>query len=166
MSQSIVNDNARPVDISFDCTPLRSMARLDPPLDASPGLVAKYDRIKAAIAEHGTFNTYYLHNAICRFFVTNDPKHGMIAFRFEGVVFTDDTDSRAGHARLRVTLDKETCPWLEQHVVKWFEESVTHAVIVEFNRYIGVGDPEQTKKRIQQMEQALESRGGFVGMHL
>lgn len=166
MSQSTVNDNARPVDISFDCMPLRSMARLDPPLDASPGLVAKYDRIKAAIAEHGTFNTYYLHNAVCRFFVTNDPKNGMIAFRFEGVVFTDDTDSRAGHARLRVTLDKETCPWLEQHVVKWFEESVTHAVIVEFNRYIGVGDPEQTKKRIQQMEQALESRGGFVGMHL
>jgi hypothetical protein len=63
-------------------------------------------------------------------------------------------------------LEKETCSWLEQHVVKWFEESVTQAVLVEFNRYIGVGDPEQTKKRLQEMEKALDSRGGFVGMHL
>ena len=156
----------RPVDISFDCMPLRSMARLDPPLDASPALAAKYDRIKAAIAEHGNHNTYFLHNAICRFFVTNDPNKGMIAFRFEGVVFTDETDSRARQASLKVTLEKETCSWLEQHVVKWFEESVTQAVLVEFNRYIGVGDPEQTKKRLQEMEKALDSRGGFVGMHL
>ena len=160
------NGTNRPVDISFDCTPLRSMARLDPPLDASPGLVAKYDRIKAAIAEHGTYNTYYLHNASCRFFVTNDPNNGMIAFKFEGVVFTDDTDSQARQASLKVSLDKETCSWLEQHVVKWFEESVNQAVLVEFNSFIGAGDSEQTKKRMQQMEQALESRGGFVGMHL
>ena len=158
--------DTRPVDISFDCIPLRSMARLDPPLDASPGLVAKYGRIKNAIAEHGTFNSYYLHNATCRFFVTNDPKNGMIAFKFEGVVFTDDTDLRARHTALKVTLDKETCPWLEQHVVKWFEETVSHAVIVEFDRYIGVGDPEQTKKRMQQLERAVVDNGGFVGMHL
>ena len=158
--------NSRPVDITFDCTPLRSMARLDPPLDASPGLTAKYLRIKAAIAEHGTFNSYYLHNASCRFFVTNDPGNGMIAFKFEGVVFTDDSDTRARHASLNVTLHKETCPWLEQHVVKWFEETVSHAVIIEFNRYIGAGDPAQTKKRIQQMEQAVEDKGGFLGMHL
>ena len=160
------DSNFRPVDISFDCVPLRSMARLDPPLDASPGLDAKYSRIKEAIAEHGTYNSYYLHNATCRFFVTNDPGNGLIAFKFEGVVFTDETDSRARHASLKVTLDKESCPWLEQHVVKWFEETVSHAVLVEFDRYIGVGDPEQTKKRLQQMERALENQGGFVGMHL
>ncbi len=158
--------NSRPVDIAFDCIPLRSMARLDPPLDASPGLVGKYSRIKQAIAEHGTHNSYFLHNAHCRFFVTNDPLNGMIAFRFEGVVFTDDSDMRTRHAALNVTLDKETCSWLEQHVVKWFQESVSQAVIVEFNRYIGVGDPEQTKKRLQQMEKAVEDKGGFVGMHL
>ena len=67
-------------------------------------------------------------------------------------MFTDDSDLRARHTSLKVTLDKETCPWLEQHVVKWFEETVSHAVIVEFDRYIGVGDPEQTKKRMQQLE--------------
>ena len=142
------------------------MARLDPPLDASPGLTAKYYRIKAAIAEHGTHNSYFLHNATCRFFVTNDPLNGLIAFKFEGVVFTDDSDTLARHTSLKVTLDKETCPWLEQHVVKWFEETVSQAVLVEFNRYIGVGDPEQTKKRLLQMERTLEDKGGFVGMHL
>ena len=142
------------------------MARLDPPLDASPGLTAKYSRIKAAIAEHGTHNSYFLHNATCRFFVTNDPLNGLIAFKFEGVVFTDDSDTLARHTFLKVTLDKETCPWLEQHVVKWFEETVSQAVLVEFNRYIGVGDPEQTKKRLLQMERTLEDKGGFVGMHL
>jgi hypothetical protein len=107
-------ESHRPVDIAFDCMPLRSLVRLDPPIEASPALVAKYDRIKAAIAEHGTHNTYYLHNAVCRFFVTNDPMVGMIAFKFEGVVFTDSGDSKAHYAMLTVTLDKETCPWLER----------------------------------------------------
>ena len=166
MSAEATGSNSRPVDITFDCTPLRSLARLDPPLDASPGLIAKYARIKSAIAEHGTHNSYFLHNASCRFFVTNDPGNGMIAFKFEGVVFTDDSDTRARHAALKVTLDKESCPWLEQHVVRWFEETVSQAVIVEFNRFIGVGDPEQTKKRLQQIERALEDKGGFLGMHL
>jgi hypothetical protein len=160
------NTSHRPVDIAFDCLPLRSMTRLDPPLDASPGLVAKYERIKIALAEHGAFNTYYLHNAYCRFFVTNDPNHGMIAFKFEGVVFTDSTDSCAKQASFNVTLEKETCSWLEQHVVKWFEESVTQAVVVEFNRYIGEGDPEKTKKRMEQIEKSLEAQGAFLGMHL
>jgi hypothetical protein len=126
----------RYVDIAFDCIPLRSMTRTDAPLDASPALTAKFERIKQAIAVHGTHNSYFLHNAACRFFVTNDPNRGMIAFRFEGVVFTDESDCLAKHAELSVTLDKETCPWLEQHVVRWFSETVTQAVLVEFNRYL------------------------------
>lgn len=156
----------RPVDISFDCLPLRSFARLDPPLDASPGLVAKWNRIKQAIEVHGTYNTYYLHNAHCRFFVTNDPNCGMLDFQFEGVVFTDEADLVTRHAILQVTLDLENVPWLEQHVVKWFNESVTHAVCAEFDRYIGVGDLERTRARYDQMQKKLEESGGFVGMHL
>jgi hypothetical protein len=157
---------ARPVDIQFDCQPLRSMTRLDPPLDASPGLVAKYERIKQAIAEHGMFNTYYLHNASCKFYVTNDPTQGMIAFKFEGVVFTDSTDSKAKRAKLDVVLEKETCSWLEQRVVNWFTETVTRAVVVEFDRYIGAGDSEQTKQRMEQLEKSLEAKGGYLGMGL
>lgn len=156
----------RHVDVAFDCLPLRSITRLDPPLDASPGLVAKFHRIKDAIQQHGTHNTYYLHNAKCRFFVTNDPNHGMIAFTFEGVLFTDDRDELSRHCELRVQLDKETCPWLEQHVVKWFAESVNHAVMVEFNRFIDAGGSEQTKERMEKLEKSLEESGGFLGMHV
>ena len=112
------HENHRPVDVQFDCLPLRSVTRLDPPLDASPGLVAKWNRIKAAILAHGTHNAYYLHNATCRFFVTNNPDRGMIAFKFEGVLFTDSSDSRAVSANLQVDLALENVSWLEQHVVK------------------------------------------------
>lgn len=156
----------RPVDIAFDCLPLRSVTRLDPPIDASPGLTAKWKRIKSAIETHGTYNTYFLHNAHCRFYVTNDPKCGMIAFKFEGVLFTDENDTSARSAVLNVQLDQENVPWLEQHVVKWFAETVTQAVCVEFNRYIGAGDLEKTRKRMEQLQKAIESSGGFVGMHL
>ncbi len=159
-------DLHRPVDISFDCLPLRSVTRLDPPLDASPALAAKWERIKQSIQEHGTHNTYYLHNAFCRFFVTNDPKCGMISFKFEGVVFTDENDSCPRSASLQVTLDQENVPWLEQHVVRWFSETVIHAVCTEFNRYIGAGDPARTRQRLEQLQKTLEDSGGFVGMHL
>jgi len=43
---------------------------------------------------------------------------------------------------------------------------VTQAVLVEFNRYLGVGDPELARKRLQQLEKSIEQSGGFVGMHL
>lgn len=161
-----MEQNHRPVDIAFDCLPLRSVSRLDPPIDASPGLIAKWERIKRAIAEHGTHNTYFLHNAHCRFYVTNDPKCGMISFKFEGVLFTDEYDESARSATLHVTLDQENVPWLEQHVVRWFSESVNHAVCAEFNRYIGAGDPDRTRKRLEQLQQMIEQSGGFVGMHL
>lgn len=165
-SNQQANQGHRPVDIAFDCLPLRSVTRLDPPLDASPGLVAKWERIKKAISEHGTHNAYYLHNAHCRFFVTNNPDCGMIAFKFEGVLFTDENDAFSRRASLDVTLDQENVPWLEQHVVRWFAESVSHAVCAEFNRYIGAGDPGLTRQRIEQLQQQIEQSGGFVGMHL
>lgn len=156
----------RPVDVQFDCLPLRSVTRLDPPLDASPGLVAKWSRIKQAIDTHGTHNAYYLHNAFCRFYVTNNPSAGMIAFRFEGVLFTDATDTRAVNIKLNVTLDQENVSWLEQHVVKWFAETVSQAVIEEFNRFISHGDSEQTKRRLEKLEQSLQQSGGYLGMGL
>jgi len=156
----------RPVDVQFDCLPLRSVTRLDPPLDASPGLVAKWSRIKQAIDTHGTHNAYYLHNAFCRFYVTNNPSAGMIAFRFEGVLFTDATDTRAVNTKLNVTLDQENVSLLEQHVVKWFAETVSQAVIEEFNRFISHGDSEQTKRRLEKLEQSLQQSGGYLGMGL
>ena len=43
----------RYVDIVFDCLPLRSIGRMDIPLDASPKYRARCERIKHALAVHG-----------------------------------------------------------------------------------------------------------------
>ena len=145
-TQSNSNPNgARWVEISFDCVPLRTIARTDIPLDASPKLAAKMMRVKAAIEKHGTLNSYYLHNATCSFHFTNDPLHGMVQFSFEGVVMTDTNDLEARSADLKVELARETCGWINQTIVDWLNATVPQAVrrkrsgnqtMVEFNRYM------------------------------
>jgi len=154
------------VEIAFDCLPLRSVNRLDAPLDASPKLAAKLLRIKQAIETHGTHNTYYLHNATCGFHLTNAPEIGSVAFKFEGTVFTDTDDLRAIRTELDVILDRETCSWLNQTIVQWLAESVHRAVVVEFDRFIAAGDLEKTRERIAKIEQSLDESQGFVGMYL
>jgi len=154
------------VEITFDCLPMRSVSRLDAPLDASPKLAAKLLRIKQAIESHGSHNTYYLHNANCCFHLTNDPEIGSVAFRFEGIVFTDADDLKAIRTELDVSLHRETCNWLNQAIVQWLSESVHRAVVVEFDRYIAAGDLEKTRERLAKIEQTLEASQGFVGMYL
>ena len=51
-------------------------------------------------------------------------------------------------------------------MVHWFHESVTHAVLVEFNRYITSGDLAQTVERLKKLESQLDQSGGYVGMYL
>ncbi|TVS08951.1 MAG: hypothetical protein EA424_28025 [Planctomycetaceae bacterium] len=152
--------------IEFDCLPLRSLGRLDIPIDASPVYRAFCERLKSAYEKHGSHNSYYLHRARCVFHLTNDPQIGLLEFRFEGVVLTDDDDLRATHADLDVQLQGETCGWLTEPVVRWFHETVSHAVLVEFNRFIKAGDLEQTRQRIEKLEAASEEKGGFLGMYL
>lgn len=154
------------VEIEFDCLPLRSHYRTDAPIDATPVLAAKLLRIKHALETHGSHNTYYLHNARCRYRLTNDANVGTLFFRFEGVVFTDDKDQKAVRAELTVDLEKETCSWLSQSVVAWFKETVKEAVVVEFNRYIEAGDLELTRQRMAKLEKSLEASQGYVGMYL
>jgi hypothetical protein len=67
---------------------------------------------------------------------------------------------------LSVNLDQENVPWLEQHVVDWFTETVSNAVIEEFNQFIQAGDSQKTKQRIEQLEKTLADSGGFLGMGL
>jgi hypothetical protein len=67
---------------------------------------------------------------------------------------------------LSVNLDQENVPWLEQHVVDWFTETVSNAVIEEFNQFIQAGDAQKTKQRIEQLEKTLADSGGFLGMGL
>lgn len=171
MSDNNLNSNQptsaqRWVEIAFDCVPLRTVARTDIPIDASPKLAAKMMRIKAAIEKHGSLNSYYLHNASCSFHFTNDPLHGMVKFSFEGVVMTDTNDLEARSADLQVELASETCSWINQTIVDWLTSTVPQAVRVEFNRYIAAGDLTQAIKRMETIQKASDESGGFVGMYL
>jgi hypothetical protein len=154
------------VEITFDCLPLRSVTRLDIPIDASPKYRAQCERIKAAIEKHGSHNTYYLYNALCRYHLTNREERGMLELRFDGTVITEATDIHTQRCDLQVELTRETCDWLTTPIVQWFEQSVPRSVAVEFDRYIEAGDLQKTKDRIARLQAETEQSGGFVGMYL
>jgi len=167
MSQNEADSSfGRWVEVVFDCVPLRTVPRVDVPIDASPKLAAKMLRVKAAIEKHGVLNSYYLQNATCTYHLTNDPDQGMLEFSVEGVVLTDARDMEARSCDLDVQLSKETCGWLNQAVVDWLAETVQRSVIVEFNRYIAAGDLSKTVERIEQLQRETDESDGFVGMYL
>ena len=157
---------SRWVEIVFDCLPLRSVGRLDIPIDASPRFRERCERVKQAIDKHGSHNTYYLYNANCKFRLTNRDEIGMLEFRFEGTVITDATDMRTQTSDLRVDLVRETCDWLTAPVVEWFHQSVSYAANVEFDRYIEAGDLQKTKDRMALLQAEIDKTGGHVGMYL
>jgi hypothetical protein len=154
------------VTITFDCLPLRSLTRMDVPLDASPQFQALCERIRAAVEKHGQHNSYYLHRARYVLHLTNDADLGTLEFRFEGTVLTDPEDRKTLGADLRVELQSETCDWLTETAVAWFRETVEHAVVVEFDRFIAAGDLERTKQRAARLQAESDVHGGFLGMGL
>ncbi|MGC3967556.1 MAG: hypothetical protein QM775_09355 [Pirellulales bacterium] len=156
----------RPVDIRFECLPLRSISRFDVPLDASPRFRARCERIESALGKHGSLNTYYLHDGRCRFRLTNSDDHGVLEFAFEGTLTTDPADQRTVAADLQIDLRHETCVWLTEPIVAWLKDSVARAVMVDFDRYIAEGDVTRTQARLLLADLEWEQRGGFVGMGL
>ena len=154
------------VEISFDCLPLRSVGRLDVPIDASPRYRALCERIKQAIDRHGSLNTYYLHNASCTYHLANSDEVGMVRFRFEGTALTDQADLRCHRCDLQVELTGETCEWLTEPIVAWLAQTVPRSVAIEFDRYIEAGDLDKAKERIQKIQAASDDAGGYVGMYL
>ena len=90
----------------------------------------------------------------------------MLEFRFEGTVLTDSTDTQTKVCDLSVELVRETCDWITAPIVAWFHESVSHAVRVEFDRYIEAGDLQKAKERIAQLQTQADQAGGYVGMYL
>ncbi|NND96729.1 MAG: hypothetical protein HKN47_05300 [Pirellulaceae bacterium] len=154
------------VEVEFDCLPMRSITRIDVPVDASPKYEQFVLRVKAAMAKHGTHNTYYLHRGRCVYHLTNDSKRGEIAFAFEGTVMTGTKDRQTRSVDLTVTLDRETCAWLSEPFVGFLSESVQHAVVVEFDRYIEAGDLKKTEERIAKLNEQSDAADGFVGMYL
>jgi hypothetical protein len=154
------------VDVSFDCLPLRSVGRLEIPLDASPRYRQRCMDIKAAMEKHGSHNSYYLYNAQVTFHLTNSDGVGMLQFRLEGTVLTDTADEKSLRTDLQVELLRETCDWLTEPVVQWFQETVPRTVVVEFDRYIAAGDLEKTRHRLEEIESQADNQDGFMGMHL
>lgn len=154
------------VEIEFDCLPLRSVGRMDIPIDASPQYRARCERIKRALETHGSHNSYFLYNARCTFHLTNQSDFGMIQFRFEGTALTDGSDRKTLRCDLDVELIRETCDWLTAPVTAWLAESVTKAVEIEFDRFIAAGDLAQTIERIAKLQAQSDERGGYVGMYL
>ena len=154
------------VDITFDCLPLRSLGRIDIPMDASPMFQERFQRIKDALGKHGSLNTYYLYNANCTFHLTNNPGLGMLNFSFEGTILTDQADRCAKQADLQCSLVRETCDWLIEPVVHWWHETVQIAVLAEFDLYIAAGDLEKTVERMEKIEEESDSAGGYLGMYL
>ena len=142
------------------------MTRFDVPLDASPVYQAFCERVKQAIERHGTHNTYYLHHSHCRYRLLNGTDDGLIEFSFEGVAFTDSSDMQCKTCELDVELVRETCDWLSQPIVDWFQETVPRSVAAEFDRYIKAGDLSRTKERIEKIQQASDDAGGYLGMYL
>ena len=154
------------VEIRFECTPLRTVSRLDIPLDASPGYRKRLERFQQAIAKHGHRNTYYLTEGSCVFRFTNNTDSGWVRFMIEGTVITDDTDSKTGGSDLTVQLGTETCDWLTQPAVEWLTISAKHAMEAEFDRYITAGDLSQAMERLAREQSASDEAGGFLGMNL
>jgi hypothetical protein len=154
------------VAITFDCTPLRGVPRLDIPLDASPVFRARLERFQRAVARHGTRNTYYLTNASCTFRFTNDPRSGWVQFAVEGTVLTDEMDTKTVGSDLEICLAKETCDWLTQPAVQWLTLSTKRAIEAEFDRYIAAGDLSRALERLAREQAASDAGGGFLGMNL
>jgi hypothetical protein len=154
------------VEISFDCIPLRSMARFDIPVDATPEQKSLGERIRQAVQRHGLHNSFYLCNAKCIFRLTNHPDTGMLQFGFEGTLLTDAEDRKAIGSDLVVELEQEVCDWLTAPIVEWFKETVVEAVKIEFGRFIEAGDLQKTQERLERLQAEAVARNAYLGMGL
>jgi hypothetical protein len=127
------------VDIAFDCLPLRSVGRVDVPLDASAAFRARCERLQTAIDTHGTQNAYFLYNTRCVFRLANSNIESMLRFSFDGTLLTDLSDCRADRADLAVELTAETCGPMSPEVLAWFRRIIERAVLIEFDHFISAG---------------------------
>jgi hypothetical protein len=148
------------VDITFSCLPLRSVGRLDVPLDASGIYRARHQRLQAALHKYGAERTYYLYDARCIFRLTNSEIEGMVRFDFEGIVRTDASDALTDEVELDVRLTSETCGDIPPEVETWLKQRVEKAVAIEFDRFIAAGQLSSRTSELGDIEQ-LSDLGGF-----
>ena len=153
------------VDIAFDCLPLRSVGRMDAPLDASPVYRARYENLIAALEKYGPDRTYFLYDARCVFRLANSEVENMLRFEFEGIVRTDASDLLTESVDLKATLASNTCGGMPAEVLVWFQRRVEKAVAIEFDRFIAAGQLKQRSTALGQIER-LSDLAGFSGMNL
>jgi hypothetical protein len=127
------------VDIAFDCLPLRSIARVDVPIDASPSFRARCQRLQQALDAYSGENAYFLYNTRCTYRLANSGIDNMLRFSFDGTLLTDRSDCKADRAELNVMLVAETCGGVPPDVLEWFREIIECAVLIEFDRFIHAG---------------------------
>jgi hypothetical protein len=127
------------VDVEFECVPLRTIGRLDIPLDASDAQRRRASHMQSAINAYGVERTYFLQNARCVFRFANSDVVGVCRFEFEGVVRTDAGDRKCEDAILDVALVSETCGGVPAQVEAWLIDRVRQAVMIEFDRFIAAG---------------------------
>jgi hypothetical protein len=149
------------VEIEFDCLPLRTVGRLDVPLDASDDFRRRAARIKAALGEFGAERSYLLYNAHCVFRFANSEFAGMCRLEFEGVVRTDAGDRQCHETHLEVRLVSDTCGGVPAAIEAWLADRVRQAAAVEFDRFISAGQLERAHAQGAEM---LANLGGGAGM--
>jgi hypothetical protein len=150
-----------PVDIAFSCLPLRSVGRLDVPIDASGTYRIHYERLQEALQLHGAERTYYLYDAHCVFHLANSEIAGMARFDFDGIVLTDAGDAMTDRVELEVRLASETCGEIPAEVQAWLKSRVEKAVTIEFNRFIAAGQLEGRTAELGQVDR-LSDLSGFL----
>lgn len=151
------------VDIAFDCVPLRSVGRLDIPLDASESFRRRAEQMQRAIQTYGAERTYFLYNARCLFRFANSEVEGACRFEFEGIARTDAGDRTCEEVTLNVTLVSETCGGVPTAVLDWLTVQVHRAVTIEFNRFIAAGQLASRREELGEIGE-LANLSGLAGM--
>jgi hypothetical protein len=154
------------VTIVFDCLPFRQVGHMGLPLDASDEQRALWRRFRAALAKHGTENTYFLYNADCTFRLSNS-HDGWLRFLFEATVRTDTADSRPEEIDLAVRLAETDFPTpIADDALAFFREAVRRAVLAEFQLFIDEGNLRRAMAQQEQVLREWDRTRGFIGIDI
>jgi hypothetical protein len=157
---------AEAVEIVFECLPFRLVGHAGLPLDASDEQLALWRRFRAALARHGTENTYFLYNADCTFRLSN-AEGSRLRFVFEATLRTDPQDEHPVGIELVCQLaDTDFDPALAPAVLEFFREAVRRAVLAEFQLFINAGNLKRALAQQAHVLQEWDRTRGFVGMDI
>jgi hypothetical protein len=154
------------VAIVFECLPFRFVGHSGMPLDASEEQMALWRRFRAAMAKHGTANTYFLYNADCTFTLSNGPGN-TIRFLFEATVRTDAKDEHPIDIDLACRVAETDFDLPPSTVVLDFlRDVVRRAVLAEFQLFIDAGNLKRALAQKEHILREWDRNRGFVGMDI